>query len=332
MKTHTERSQQLQLDPMALPLERQVLSGATMGTRYSAVFYARGVDDRSALSRDLQAAVDAVDAQMSTWKPESALMQLNRAPTGIWCKVPGALFTVLTAALEIGRQSGGAFDIGVGDLVAAWGFGSQAAGSDSSRRAATIDAPRRPAHLCLELDPAQRRVRKLAPVTLDLSGIAKGFGVDELARVLLAHGVDHLLVSIDGELRAAGGKPDGLPWRVAVEKPETGHRAVEGVLELSDGAVATSGDYRHFVERGGIHYGHTMDPRCGAPLEDGPAAVTVMAATCMQADAWATALLVLGPRTGTELATRHGIEALFIDRVHDAASDPITSPKITKED
>jgi len=327
-----ERSERPQPDPMALPLERQVLSGATMGTRYSAVFYARGDEDRSGLGRDLQAAVDAVDAQMSTWKPDSALMQLNRAPTGAWFKVPGELFTVLTAALEIGRQSDGAFDIGVGDLVAAWGFGSQAGGSDQLGPAAADNAPRRPAHLCLELDHAQQRVRKFAAVTLDLSGIAKGFGVDELARALRAHGIAHFLVSIDGELRAAGGKPDGSPWRVAVEKPETGHRAVEGVLELSEGAVATSGDYRQFVERDGIRYAHTMDPRRGAPLADGPAAVTVMAETCIAADAWATALLVLGPRTGAELASRHGIEALFIDRVPVAASDLITSAKITKED
>ena len=136
-------------------------------------------------------------------------MQLNRAPTHVWCRVPGELFAVLTAALEIGRFSGGAFDIGVGDLVAFWGFGSQATGTDSSSLAAIIDAPGCPPHLCLELDPVQQRVRKLAAVTLDLSGIAKGFGVDELARVLVAHGVDHFLVSIDGELRASGGKPDG---------------------------------------------------------------------------------------------------------------------------
>ena len=332
MKMPIERSEWRQPDPMTLPLERQVLSGATMGTRYSAVFYARRVDDRSGLRGELQAAVDAVDVQMSTWKPDSALMQLNRAPTGVWFPVPDALLAVLTAALDIGRQSDGAFDIGVGDLVAAWGFGSQGGGTDQLGLAAANDAARLPAHLCLELDHAQQRVRKLAAVTLDLSGIAKGFGVDELARVLVAHGVDQFLVSIDGELRAAGGKPDGSPWRVAVEKPQTGHRAVEGVLELTEGAVATSGDYRHFVERDGVRYAHTMDPRRGAPLADGPAAVTVMAETCMAADSWATALLVLGPGTGAELASRHGIEALFIDRVPGAASDPITSPKITKED
>lgn len=326
-----DRSERPRLDPLILPLERQVISGATMGTRYSALIYARAADNRSDLSRNLQAAVDAVDAQMSTWKPDSALMQLNRAPTGAWFPVPEELFAVLTAALEIGLLSDGAFDIGVGDLVAAWGFGSQGGGTGQRGLAVAKDATRRPAHLCLELDPAQRRVRKLAAITLDLSGIAKGFGVDELARVLLAHGVDHFLVSIDGELRAAGGKPDGAPWRVAVEKPETGHRAVEGVLELTEGAVATSGDYRHFVERGGVRFAHTMDPRRGAPLADGPAAVTVMAQTCMAADAWATALLVLGPEAGAEIAARQELEALFIDRVGSTLSEATTPAKPTKE-
>ncbi|WP_236895801.1 FAD:protein FMN transferase [Devosia sp. SL43] len=330
MKTRIEAAHRSEPAPPIVPLQRQVLSGATMGTRYAAVFYAPDVEDLGGLHRDLQATVDAVDAQMSTWKPESALMQLNRAPAHVWCKVPGELFAVLAAAMEIGLLSDGAFDIGVGDLVAAWGFGSQAARSDEAPVPANSSA-KQPAHLCLELDYAQERVRKLAAVNLDLSGIAKGFGVDELARVLAAHGILHFLVSIDGELRAEGGKPDGSPWRVAVEKPQTAHRAVEGVLELTAGAVATSGDYRHFVERDGMRYGHTMDPRRGAPLADGLAGVTVLAETCMAADAWATAMLVLGPRTGAALASRHGIEALFIDQVLVAASDPITTPKITKE-
>ena len=314
------------------PLQREVISGPTMGTRYSAVFYAPGASDRSGLRQALQAAVDTVDAQMSTWKPGSELMQLNRAPTGIWLDVPEQLFMVLTAALDVGRLSGGAFDIGVGDLVSAWGFGSSHAELDQGRIAAARYRPRLPAHLCLDLDTAQHRVCKHTEITLDLSGIAKGFGVDELARVLLSHGIRHFLVSIDGELRASGGKPDGSPWRVAVEKPETGRREAEGVLELSDGAVATSGDYRHFVDVGGSRHPHTMDSRRRAPLVHGPAAVTVLAETCMAADAWATALLVLGPTAGGEIASRHGLEALFIERPRVPAPDT-TRPSIsTKED
>jgi thiamine biosynthesis lipoprotein len=312
------------------PLQRHVINGATMGTRYSAVFYAPA-GDHSGLGHALQAAVDAVDAQMSTWKPDSDLMRFNRAPAGLWFDIPEQFCAVLSAAIEIGRLSDGAFDIGVGDLVSAWGFGSGHAAGSPERAAAAKDSPRRPAHLCLDLDRERLRLRKQGEITLDLSGIAKGFGVDELARVLVSRGIDHFLVSIDGELCAAGGKADGSPWRVAVEKPETGRRDAEGVLEIRDGAVATSGDYRHFVEIEGIRYAHTMDPRRRAPVVDGPAAVTVLAETCMAADAWATALLVLGPAAGGDIAQRLGLEALFMERPRDVPSDRARLPPLTKE-
>lgn len=315
---------------MPFPRVRQVISGPTMGTRYSAVFYAPQAGDLSDLRLALQAAVDAVDAQMSTWKPDSDLMRFNRAPTEVWFTLPEHLCTVLAAALEIGRLSDGAFDIGVGDLVSAWGFGS-GGGLDEARITGTKNAPSLPAHLCLDLDREQHRARKHAEITLDLSGIAKGFGVDQLAEVLASHGIEHFLVSIDGEVRASGGKPEGSPWRVAVESPETGHRRAEGVLELTDGAVATSGDYRHFIDIEGTRYAHTMDPRQRAPLVGGPAGVTVMAETCMAADAWATALLVLGPQASRELASRHGLEALFIERPRVLASDTTDSTTSTKE-
>lgn len=306
----TELSEQPRHPQVAL--ERQAINGPTMGTRYSVVFYAPSSTDRDSLRRDLQAAVDAVDAQMSTWKPDSDLMRLNRAATGLWCDVPAQLGTVLAAALEIGRLSEGTFDIGVGDLVSAWGFGSTPAPADQVRVARHDLGTRQPAHLCLELDLEALRVRKRSAVTLDLSGIAKGFGVDELARVLMSHGIMHFLASIDGELRGSGGKPDGTPWRVAVERPTPGSREAMGVVELIDGAVATSGDYRHFVEIDGVRYAHTIDPRRHEPLSDGPAAVTVLAETCMAADAWATALLILGPVAGGAVAARQGLEALFI--------------------
>lgn len=332
MKTLTELSSWPRFAPMSVPLHRQVISGPTMGTRYCAVFYAPLAADIPELRRELQGAVNAVDAQMSTWHPDSALMQLNRAPTGLWFDTPAQLFTVLVAALEIGRLSDGVFDIGVGDLVAAWGFGSSQSQPDQLQITAAQDRPRLSAHRCLELDPAHHRVRKAAETTLDLSGIAKGFGVDELARVLTSHGISHFLVSIDGELRASGGRPDGTPWRIAVEKPETGHREAEGVLELTNGSVATSGDYRHIVDIGYVRYTHTMDPHRRAPLTDGPAAVTVLAQTCMAADAWATALLIAGPTKAVEFASMHGLEALFMERPRLPATDTSRIPKFTKED
>ena len=295
-------------------LVRQLISGPTMGTRYSAVFFAPEQGPLTELRLALQQAVDTVDDQMSTWKPDSDLMRLNRAPVGTWLDVPGELATVLAAALEVGALSGGAFDIGVGDLVSAWGFGPGAGTPDPGAITLARTRRRLPAHLTLELDANRRRVCRHAPVVLDLSGIAKGYGVDELARVLESHDISSYLVSIDGEVRAGRLRPDGSPWRVAVESPEFGHRAAAGVIELADAALATSGDYRHVVEYRRTLYSHTIDPRQQAPLSDGPSSVTVRAKNCMQADAWATALMVLGPERGSELAPAFGLEVLFAER------------------
>ncbi|MBS0565226.1 MAG: FAD:protein FMN transferase [Proteobacteria bacterium] len=283
-----------------------------MGTRWSALFHARPGFDSAPLRAALQAAVDEVDAEMSTWKPGSDLMRINAGPVGVWLPAPRGLVTVLGLGLRIGRASGGAFDIGMGDAVAAWGFGADEADGGRIRRA--LAAPRRPAHEVLELDPARRRLRKAAPVTLDLNGIAKGHGVDRLAGALAAFGIGAGLVGIDGELRAVGLRPDGQPWTIAIEEPDPARRAPHSVLALQDAAVATSGDYRHRVTLAGRTLSHTMDPRRAAPLDAPPASVTVVAPTCAEADAFATALMVLGPVEGADLARRLGLDALFLLR------------------
>jgi thiamine biosynthesis lipoprotein len=159
---------------------------------------------------------------------------------------------------------------------------------------------------------------------LDLSGIAKGFGVDELARVMRAAGLSSWLVGIDGEMRAAGGKPDGNPWAVGHERPDRDTRSLMGVIELDDSAVATSGDYRHVVEIDGGRHAHTIDPRRDAPLANNIASVTVVAPTAMAADAWATALMVLGGEAGAVLARRVGVSAIFVSKQGDTQfSDPL---------
>lgn len=283
-----------------------------MGSRWSCVFWAAEGFDGAAMRRSLQAAIDRVEQQMSTWRPDSDLERLNAAPIAEWMPVPTALMTVLATALEIGRLSDGAFDIGVGDLVRAWGFGGGARTPDAHRIAALEGRPALAAPKLLQLDRANGRARRLAPLRLDLSGIAKGFGVDELARVMREAGLSSWLVGIDGEMRAEGRKPDGGPWTIAHEKPDAGAREILGILELSGAAVATSGGYRHRARMGERTATHTMDPRRAAPIETDLAAVTVLAETCMAADAWATALLVTGAEQGAVLARRLGLAAVFV--------------------
>jgi thiamine biosynthesis lipoprotein len=197
--------------------------------------------------------------------------------------------------------------------VNAWGFGPAKPRERPQPGIAPASA-RRQAAESLEFDEAGEYVRKLAPVDLDLCGIAKGFGVDEVARSLERFGITSYLVGIDGELRARGRKADGMPWTVAIERPDHEKRDVMGVLELSDAAVATSGDYRHWVELAGARLSHTMDPRTGEPLRNRIASVTVLASNCMEADAWATALMVMGEEAGPDFAQARGLDALFIIR------------------
>lgn len=287
-------------------------SGDTMGTRYSARFHAPAQADAQAIARALAAAVTAVDRQMSNWLPDSDLSRLNRAAPGVWTPLPANLATVLQRAIEIGRETGNAFHIGVGDLVDDWGFGPR-----RTRSLAHLPAQPRaqaPIESLLEVDVSGCRARKHGPLALDLCGIAKGFGVDELGRVLDARGLDSWLVGIDGELRARGTKPDGSPWAIALESPDPERRAAMGVIELQDAAIATSGDYRHAAEVDGHRISHTMDPRTGAPLRNALASVTVVTARCMDADAYATALMVLGEEAGPAMARGLGLDALFVVR------------------
>jgi thiamine biosynthesis lipoprotein len=302
-------------DASTLDLQRYSLHGNTMGTHYSAVFFAPAGADEPAIAAGLFAAVDAVDRQMSNWKPDSDLNRLNGAPEGKWMAVPAALASVLTTALHIGRQSQGAFDIGVGDLVAAWGFGPAGGKVDEQWISALGTQARLPTSDILDVDMAHHRVRKRAAITLDLSGIAKGYGVDQLARCLDDLGITRYLVGIDGEMRARGTKLNGQPWAIAIEKPVRHRREAMGVMELSDAAMATSGNYRQWTEHRGKSYAHTMNVALRKPSSNQLAAVSVVAANCMQADAWATALLVLGEEAGVELAQARGMDALFI--VHD---------------
>ncbi|MGM9490295.1 FAD:protein FMN transferase [Ideonella sp. YS5] len=289
-------------------------SGETMGSRYTARFHAAPGADIEAIVAALASAVTTVDRQMSNWKPDSDLSRLNRAAPQVWTAIPPKLVTVLTRAIEMGRETANAFNIGVGDLVDAWGFGPA---GRPGRAGAAAARPRAPIESVLEIDAGACRARKHGPLTLDLCGIAKGFGVDELGRVLDANGIVSWLVGIDGEMRARGSKPDGTAWAIALEAPEDDRRAAMSVIELCDAAVATSGDYRHWADRDGRRVSHTMDPRTGAPVRHGPASVTVLTPSCMDADAYATALMVLGEQAGLARARKLELDACIVLREAD---------------
>lgn len=296
------------------PAEELHISGLTMGTTYSVKY--RPAPDTPSL-KVMQTEVDALLAEinhtMSTYEPESELSRFNRLRTTGWVPISASLRAVLNAALEIGTQSEGAFDITVGPLVNLWGFGPEVH-PDRIPLEADIAAARTRSGLDkVSVSETPQAIRKHHPdVFLDLSGIAKGYGVDRVAELMSTHGIDHYMVEIGGEIRVHGHKEHETPWRIAIEKPLSGERSVQTMLSLSDIALATSGTYRNFFEIDGRRYSHTIDPTTGRPVDHHLASVTVLAETSMRADAWATAFQVLGPERGMAIAERLNLPVLFV--------------------
>ncbi len=294
------------------------LRGAALGTTWSVKI--AGELDESAVAQaqeSIEARIAAVDAAMSTWRDDSELSRFNASRSTEPFAATPATLRVFEAARVVSDASGGAFDVTVGPLVEAWGFGPSA----SPRVPDPLERTRlreRTGYQKLEIDGSAGTVRKTVPeLSCDLSALAKGFAVDEVARGLADLGHTAFLVEIGGELRAEGQHRNGRDWRVAIETPEAAGFSIHRVVVLRDMAMATSGDYRNFYERDGQRYSHTIDPRVGAPVTHALASVTVLHAEAMWADAWATALSVLGPDEGYALASRLGLAAYLMTRASD---------------
>jgi thiamine biosynthesis lipoprotein len=290
-------------------------AGPTMGTTWTLKLWGAQLSgaEAAALADSAAGRMDEVNRLMSTYDSTSELSRFNAARSTEAMALSPATLEVVATALRVSRETGGALDITVAPLVDAWGFGPAGrpatvpAGSTLAKLATRIGYQR------LRLDQAAGTLAKGTPdMAIDLSAVAKGYAVDRAAAVLLEAGVGDFLMEIGGELRASGTRPDGRAWRVAVERPADSSRTIHQVVELGAAAVATSGDYRNFYVRGGRRYAHLIDPRTSAPVTHAGASVTVVAPDCATADAWATALSVLGPQDGFALADSAGIAALFV--------------------
>jgi len=287
------------------------LAGATMGTSWSVRIVSP--HPPAQLRAGIDRALDCVIAQMSTWEQGSDISRFNRTPLGQWCTLPADFAYVLAAGLAVARASDGAFDPAAGALVDLWGFGP-AGGRTAPPEAAAL-AVTASGWQAIECDGA--RARRAVAVRLDLSGIAKGFAVDAVARVLRALGAEDFLIEIGGELLGAGVKPDGQPWWVELETPPDmvpGTAPAPLRIALHGCAVASSGDYRRFFEHEGQRYAHTLDPRTRRPVTNAVVSATVVHPSCMMADAWATALTVSGADAGMALAGREGLAARMLLR------------------
>lgn len=310
-------SRHVDAEPRRPRLRVHRLGGQTMGTRWTVNLAAPDQADLPRLHHAVQERLDRVVAQMSTWEPESDISRFNRAAAGSWHVLPDDFWQVLGCALDVARRSDGAFDPAIGALVALWGFGAdggrQVAPSAEAIRAAV---PSRSA-LRLQVRAESQEIHQPGGLRLDLSGIAKGFAVDAVAARLQALGIEAALVEVGGELYGYGRKPAGDAWRVLVEHAEDDDADEDDlacVVILDGAAVATSGDRWHRFEQGGRRYSHTLDPRSGAPVAADIASLSVIAASAMQADAWATALTVMGVERALDFAAAHALAARLVAR------------------
>lgn len=267
------------------------------------------------LAAQIEDVIGRFNAQMSLWHEDSELSRFNRSDAGEWLDVAPETLEVVEVALRIRQASGGAFDPTIRPLLSLWSFGPE------QRPREIPDDEQIDAALSLVGQRIETRrtpapaLRKPADgVELDLNAIAKGYAVDVIAELVAVESPEGCMVEIGGEVVALGTRPDGTPWRIAIEQPLAGTRTAASYIELQDAALATSGDYRNYFERDGRRFSHTIDPRTGRPIDHALASVSVVADDCMTADAWATALMVLGPDEGYNVAQQQGVAALFLVR------------------
>ncbi|RRD58722.1 FAD:protein FMN transferase [Comamonadaceae bacterium OH2545_COT-014] len=308
------------------PVER--LSGPTMGSTFHISYVqAPGTPQAAALLPQVQDLLARLDRAVSTYRPDSDLARFNAAPAGACLDMPAEAIALARHAQQLAAQGEGAYDITLLPVLDAWGFGPRAATarqaltSASALAAAQHATPTPDALERLRPRIGQRHLRidgarlcKDAPIQIDFNSIAAGYAVDGIAELLTAQGIASYLIEVTGEIRGAGRKPDGAPWRVAIEAPLDSQRQAQKIVPLDGLSLSTSGDYRHYREAGGQRLSHMIDARTLRPVTHRLAAVTVATPSALQADGLSTLLMALGPQQGFDYAVRHNLAALFVTR------------------
>lgn len=300
-----------------------LLQGETMGTTYNiTVVLDEGEEIDQQAAEQLGAEVDGLlsvfNQIASTYIENSELNQLNRLPVGAPVTISHTLHELLLLSLEVSWLSNGGFDITVAPLVNLWGFGPDKSNAGTVPSAEQIAAAKKQTGFKhIQLDMLDPEIEKRASIKMDLSAIAKGFAVDQIASLLERRGYQRFLVEVGGELRLKGLNPAGNQWRLAIEKPDPMGRSIAQIISVSDQAVATSGDYRNYFEKDGKRYSHTIDPRTGYPIAHNLASVTVIADTAGFADGMATALNVLGEKEALAVAEDLELAAFLIVKTSD---------------
>ena len=293
--------------------------GSVFGTTWSLTYW--GAPDPvtgAPVKESVEAAFAIVNNSMNHYDPGSLISVFNGLPEDTPLEVDWDFAYVLTAALALGEVTQGAYDVTVSPLINLWGFGPAGPTRFPAETAvsAALDSV---GASYLNWQPEVRLLTKLTPgVALDFSSLAKGYAVDLVADALDELGVAHYMLEVGGEVRVRGMSPRGDAWRIAIERPEPGlRRSVQVPLSLVDTGVATSGDYRNFFEHEGVRYSHLIDPRDGYPVQHDVISVTVVHGSAMMADAWATALTVMGSAEAMAMAESRGLAVYLIIRAGD---------------
>ena len=288
--------------------------GDAMGTHWTLKIASKNVDAeaRQGIQATIEGTLSMVDGSMSTYRPDSELMRFNQNKAWENFKPSKPLATVMTEAMRISELTEGAFDVTVGPLVDAWGFGP------SGHRRKPDEIALRSLGLKIGYQKlivnAEGMKKRMSGMQCDLSAIAKGYAVDQVTEAVEALGYANFMVEVGGEIVARGVNATGKPWRIGIERPDPTNRTISRVVDLSNMALATSGDYRNYREIDGKRVSHVLDPRTRRPIAHRLASVSVLHPSCMTADAWATALNVLGDKEGLAVATSQDLAALFIVR------------------
>ncbi len=291
------------------------ISGATMGTQYHISALPPKGFDREQGAKGVDALLAAFSQITSTYIPDSDVNRLSAFPLDESVDISQVLSDILLISMEVSWITGGAFDVTVSPLVELWGFGVEKREQTIPAASAIEAALEEVGFQHLELDFTEPKVKLRKPLRIDLSSVAKGYGVDMLAQWLERQGITDYLVEIGGEIRAAGKSPRGDAWRVGIEKPAGLLSAgVAEAIRVSGVGLATSGDYRNYFEKDGKRYSHTINPKTGYPITHTTASATVVAETAAYADALATGLLVLGAEKALPLAETHGIAVYLIEK------------------
>lgn len=292
----------------------ETIQGRTMGTTYTVKWIGvEGSPSGTQMQTEVDAALIEVNRQMSTYDPDSELSKFNQAAAGQGVDVSTGVITVLNEAIRLAQLTDGVLDVTVGPLVNLWGFGPQAR-PETVPSDALIQATRAATGIeHLRIDGRQLS-KDIDGLYVDLSTIAKGYGVDVVAELLEAYGIANYLVEIGGEMRLSGKKPADQAWNIAIEKPVSMERAVQQIVSIGDNAIATSGDYRNYYERDGQRFSHLIDPRNGKPITHNLVSVTVVHPSSMTADGLATALNVMGFEQAKTFALQHQLPVLLIKR------------------